>query len=407
MRLKDYIQSNKRGKEANRLEREALNDPFMQDALEGFDAITGDHVAIIEELEKKYTIETRRTPSLRRTRMLYWSIAASILLLIGFGSYFFLGRNKNDVPVIAKVLPIENESIVLVDSSELLPKPIEELQQEKLAIAKTIDRTTKKSASVPAPAPAPTPSPIALDTDKDVNDHLSENNLAVTEQGYLSEQQETPAMVESAANLKFRSNEERTFRGKVVDETGEPLVGVSIIEKGTNIGTVTDVDGTFALQLSKGDSSKLIANYIGYMPQEIKPLDTNQTVILSPDNHLLSEVVVVGYGIQKKSAITGAVSKIVEGKAARMKINENDSDQSTFGEKEFQTFCQQKADKNVCEGQNAIVKVSFFIDETGKPSQVKFKSFSCEEAKEEIENLLASSPTWTKTNRKVTMTIKW
>jgi len=398
MRLKDYIQSDKRGKEANRLEREALSDPFMQDALEGFDTVTGNHVAIIEELEKKYTnptiVETRHATSLpRRTRMLYWSIAASILLLIGFGSYFFLERNKNDIPVIAKVLPIEieNESIVPVDSSELLPKPIEELQQEKLATAKTTDRITKKSTPVPAPAP----SPPTLDTDKNIN------------KDYLSEQQETPVMVESAADLTSESIGKRTFRGKVVDETGEPLIGVSIVEKGTNIGTVTGVDGTFALQLSKEDSSKLVANYIGFMPQEIKPSDTNQTVILSPNSLALSEVVVVGYGTQKKSTITGAISTIVQGKAAGIKINENDSGQSTFGEKEFQIFCQQKADKDVCEGQNAVVKVSFFIDETGKPSQIEFKSFSCEEAKEEIENLLSSSPAWTKTNRKVTMTIKW
>ena len=80
---------------------------------------------------------------------------------------------------------------------------------------------------------------------------------------------------------------------------------------------------------------------------------------------------------------------------------------ASFGEKEFQAYSQQKADKNVCDGKGATVKVSFFIDKSGKPSKIKFKSYSCEDAKKEIENLLSISPVWTETGRKVTMTIQW
>ena len=78
-----------------------------------------------------------------------------------------------------------------------------------------------------------------------------------------------------------------------------------------------------------------------------------------------------------------------------------------FDEKEFQNYCRQNADKNVCEGRGAIVKLSFVIDKNGKPTKPEFEEYDCEEAKKEIENLLSSSPVWTKTNRKVSMTIEW
>ena len=389
---KDYIQGNRRGKEANRLERKALNDPFMQDALDGFDTVTGDHVKIIELLEQKYSTPVV-APQPNRRMFLYRSIAASILLLIGFGAYFFWERNKNDVLVIAKVQSIENDSIIPVDSPVSQLVQIEELQQKTVVV----DKVNKKVTPIPTPTySSPTPN-----IDENLSSSLSENDFVTTGQDYLPEQSETPAADESSAKIEVKEQERKVIRGKVVDETGELLIGVSIMEKGTSNGTVTDINGTFTLQLSKDDSSKLIASYLGYEAQEIKPLDTDQTVTLKPNNLALNEVVVVGYGAQKKSTLTGAIAKI------RTKQTEkSDSGQKAFGEKEFQAYCQQKADKNICDGQSATVKVSFFIDETGKPSEIEYKNFSCEEAKKEMENLLSSSPVWTKTNRRVTMTIK-
>jgi len=406
MRLKDYIQSNKRGKEANRLEREALSDPFMQDALEGFESVSGDHISIIEQLEKKYTkpaivVETLRATSLRRTRIFYRSIAASILLLIGFCGYFFLERNKNDIPVVAEVQPVENEIVIPVDSAEPISAPIIEKPQQKPLIA----QATKKTASIamPTPAPIPAPSAVVLDIDESISNHSIEDNLALVEDYYFSKQAESLIVEKSADKLMAEIPKEQIVRGRVVDETGEPLIGVSIVEKGTANGTTTDFDGNFVLQLSKDDSSKLIATYLGYKSQEIKSSNADQTVTLKPDHLALSEVVVVGYGTQRKSSVVGAVTEISKGKTAGVKVREND----TFGEKEFKAYIQEKADKNVCDGQGVTVKVSFFIEETGKPSQIEFKSFSCEDAKKEIENLLAASPVWTKASRKVTMTIKW
>jgi len=413
MWLKDYIQGNKRGKEANRLEREALNDPFMQDALDGFDAIAGDHVEIIEQLEKKYTnstiVKTLRATSLQRTRILYRAIAASVLLLIGLGTYLLWERNESDIPVVAEVQLTETESIIPVDSSsEVLPIPAPiEKPQQKPQQKPLIAQATKEIAPITT-APTPALSPIVSEVEESVSNYSFKDDLAVVEQDYYYLSKQSGAFMADKSSAKLLTEDpKRIIRGRVLDETGEPLIGASIVQKGTNTGTFTDYDGNFALQLSKDNSSKLIASYLGCISQEIKPSDTNQTVILREDDLALNEVVVVGFGEQRKSSVVGAVTSVKAGKAADVKIEKIDFDQNKFGEKEFKAFCQQNADKNVCNGQGATVKVSFFIDETGKPTQIEYKNFSCEEAKQEMERLLSSSPAWTKTNRKVTMTIKW
>ena len=385
MRLNDYIQSARRGKEANRLEREALNDPFMQDALDGFDSVAGNHVEIIEELEKKYTHFAEVLQPGKRM-FLYWSVAASILLLIGFSFYFFGERNSDNVPVIAKVQLHENESVIPTDSPVVQPEQREE-KKEMLVAANTAQKVNA----------APPNASAVITMDESRTDDLSETDFSTSSQDYFPVQQEVIMEKEYAAKLEVKAQKKKEVHGKVVDETGEPLIGVSIAEKGTSNETVTNIDGAFTLQLLKDDSSQLIASYIGYEPREINPSDMNQPLSLKPSNIALSEVVVVGYGTQKKQSLMEAVSS----------VSKSDAAQQTFGEKEFQTYCQQRADKNVCNGQGAIVKVSFHIDETGKPQKIEFKKYSCEEAKREMEELIASSPFWTKTNRKVTVKVKW
>lgn len=100
-------------------------------------------------------------------------------------------------------------------------------------------------------------------------------------------------------------------RGTVTDHTGMPLVGVNVVVKGTTIGTVTDIDGNFDLT-NVPLGSILQFSYIGYKNQEMKA-QAKVTVALSEDNELLDEVVVVGYGTQKKVNMTGAVSSVKVG----------------------------------------------------------------------------------------------
>ena len=97
--------------------------------------------------------------------------------------------------------------------------------------------------------------------------------------------------------------------GKVVDVQGEPVIGATVMEKGTTNGIITDVDGNFTLNVSP--NRKLQVSYVGYQTQEIT-IGSNRTlrITLKEDSELLDEVVVVGYGTMKKSDLTGAISSV-------------------------------------------------------------------------------------------------
>lgn len=103
--------------------------------------------------------------------------------------------------------------------------------------------------------------------------------------------------------------EKKTITGTVTDEHGEPIIGANVIEKGTSNGATTDLDGLFSLTIS--DAATLQISYIGYLTQEVPVrYQTHITVTLLEDYQKLDEVVVIGYGTQKKVNLTGAVSSV-------------------------------------------------------------------------------------------------
>lgn len=100
-----------------------------------------------------------------------------------------------------------------------------------------------------------------------------------------------------------------TIKGTVVDSYGESIIGANVLEKGTANGVITDIDGNFTLTVSPG--SVISISYIGYVTQEIK-VDNQKTlkIVLKEDSKALDEVVVVGFGSQKKANLTGSVSSV-------------------------------------------------------------------------------------------------
>lgn len=101
-----------------------------------------------------------------------------------------------------------------------------------------------------------------------------------------------------------------TVQGKVIDELGAPIPGVNIIVKGTALGTTTDAEGRYAIDVPSPEAI-LVFSFIGYTTQEILVgAQTSINVTLGPDIHTLSEVTIVGYGTQRKETVTGAVSSI-------------------------------------------------------------------------------------------------
>ncbi|MBQ3619644.1 MAG: TonB-dependent receptor [Bacteroidales bacterium] len=98
-----------------------------------------------------------------------------------------------------------------------------------------------------------------------------------------------------------------TASGTVTSSNGEPLIGVTVLEQGTTNGTITDLDGKFSLQVQSG--ATLEFSFMGYERQS-QPASSNMNIVLEEDTKALEEVVVVGYGTQRKEAVTGSVSSM-------------------------------------------------------------------------------------------------
>lgn len=105
------------------------------------------------------------------------------------------------------------------------------------------------------------------------------------------------------------SQQSQTVKGVVVDKsTGEPIIGANVVVKGTTNGVITDFDGNYTLDAPVG--SILVISYIGYQSIEVKAVAGVQQIRLDEDTQALEEVVVVGYGVQKKATVTGSVSTV-------------------------------------------------------------------------------------------------
>ena len=155
-----------------------------------------------------------------------------------------------------------------------------------------------------------------VDTDRTVSINASQLKDAVAQilkgQNVSYEIQGKNIVIKKGSQQQVTSSEKKKkVTGTVKDSNGEPIIGATVIEKGTANGTVTDFDGNYTLELS--DNGILAISYIGYKSQEFVASQIKQGVLavtLKEDTEVMDEVVVVGYGSQKKSNITSAVKSL-------------------------------------------------------------------------------------------------
>ena len=113
----------------------------------------------------------------------------------------------------------------------------------------------------------------------------------------------------------------RVISGTVKDQTGETIISASVVVKGTTIGTVTDFDGNYSLDVPD-DAKVLVFSYIGMKTQELNITGSTMNVVLSENSEVLEEVVVTGYGTTKKRDVVTSVASVG---AEQLKEGEEDS----------------------------------------------------------------------------------
>ena len=418
MKLLDYIRGLRKGKEAHRLEKESMQDPFLADAMDGYNQVEGNHEQRIEKLRMQVSAHSAKKKS---TYAITWSIAACLIIGFGISSYFlFLKKSMTDEVFIAE----ESVSIKLAEPAAP-PTPA-------IPATPTVPATPQKEIALATTKVKTDSTPISEITARqaDKKDMIAEIQTTSQPQGApvaavpMMEEvsEETAALQEVVATIDtFESESDKKMKlakvatilpqnnmikGRVTDGKGEPLIGASVTYKGTNIGTITNMNGEFSL-VKKDDKKRLTAEYIGYDPVEIQ-VDTSRTMLIAMNENkqALNEVVVVGYGAKKnkKSTTLGSVVKVEE--QAEKEI----TPQPVIGKRSYQKYLKEhlvRPTDEKCAQVKGKVVLTFLINKEGRPFYIKVKESLCESADKEAIRLIQEGPDWIYGNKLAEVTVKF
>ena len=418
MKLLDYIRGLRKGKEAHRLEKESMQDPFLADAMDGYNQVEGNHEQRIEKLRMQVSAHSAKKKS---TYAITWSIAACLIIGFGISSYFlFLKKSMTDEVFIAE----ESVSIKLAEPAAP-PTPA-------IPATPTVPATPQKEIALATTKVKTDSTPISEITARqaDKKDMIAEIQTTSQPQGApvaavpMMEEvsEETAALQEVVATIDtFESESDKKMKlakvatilpqnnmikGRVTDGKGEPLIGASVTYKGTNIGTITNMNGELSL-VKKDDKKRLTAEYIGYDPVEIQ-VDTSRTMLIAMNENkqALNEVVVVGYGAKKnkKSTTLGSDAKVKE------QTEKEITPQPVIGKRSYQKYLKEhlvRPTDEKCAQVKGKVVLTFLINKEGRPFYIKVKESLCESADKEAIRLIQEGPDWIYGNKLVEVTVKF
>ena len=406
MKLLDYIRGLRKGKEAHRLEKESMQDPFLADAMDGYNQVEGNHEQRIEKLRMQVSAHSAKK---KNTYAITWSIAACLIIGFGISSYFlFLKKSMTDEVFIAE----ESVSTKLAEPAAPLTPAI--------PATPTVPATPQKEIALATTKVKTDSTPVSEITARQANKKDMIAKIQATsqpQQGVLvatvpvmeEVSEETAALQEVVATMDtFESESDKKMKlakvatilpqnnmikGRVTDEKGEPLIGASVTYKGTNIGTITNMNGEFSL-VKKDDKKRLTAQFIGYDPVEIR-VDTSRTMLIAMNENkqALNEVVVVGYGAKKnkKSVTAGTVVKGNE------QANKDITPQPVIGKRKFQKYLKEnlvRPTDEKCAQVKGKVVLTFLVHKEGRPFSIKVKESLCESSDKEAIRLIQEGPDW-------------
>lgn len=442
MSLLDYIKGQRRGKDAHRLEREAMQDSFLSDAIDGFDTVDGRHAENIKEMRHRITQRVRRTNRWQT----YAGIAASLLLALSFGVYLlFVDRTDDylatsDAPV-KQETPAKSEKPILREEACEYEEACEsEASVENDAQTESEPPLARKKEKKTAPRKEElitlVSDEVIVDNAIDVNDVAMEiveealekkrdtlvyHRLNQGDNVYCK--QEKVAQIKSEQSVPYFVMEDAPAlvakKGVVVDEHDNPLAGVTVAVEGSVNGVITGVDGTFSIDVLPTDT--LIFSYLGMQQERLEVGNEHDLAVVMEENDAnLDEVVVVAFGKQKKESVIGSITtqpatkqKTKTGAQARNRgINSTEmgtvlgakpdkkrvTPEPFVGWKEYKKYLKQSLRRPTagdCAQVKGTVGVAFYVDELGKPYDLQVVQSLCPDADAEAKRLIQQGYRWT------------
>ncbi|WP_195663704.1 energy transducer TonB [Bacteroides congonensis] len=388
MKLLDYIRGLRKGKEAHRLEKESMKDPFLADAMDGYSQVEGNHEERIEKLRMQisaHTVKHTNSSKGKNSYAITWSIAACLVIGIGISTYFlFLKKSMTDNVFIAK------EDIPSAVFEPVTPKEeISSLAEAKMkqdstheVIVKQADKKNIVAKSKTTPKPQSVPI-AATPVIEEATGEETAGQAIMLEETIVADTNTSHSEVPEMKVAKVAAPNRNLIKGKVTDEKGEPIIGASVAYTGTNTGTITDLNGEFTLKKEEGNQ-ELTAQFIGYEPVEI-PVDTSRTMLIAmnEDKQTLDEVVVVGTKDKYQTP------------------------QPVTGKRKYKKYLEENLIRpnDKCKDVKGEVILAFFVDKEGNPQNITIVHGLCESADKEAVRLVKEGPKWTFGNLPTRVTV--
>ena len=381
-------------KEMHELERAALDDPFLADALEGYlnsDSVAADIAELRLRLHEKK--KDKKVFSIFILRQNGWWRVAALITIVAGGSYLFYFANYGHKNIHETNLAVtrSKDSVghtpdfstsakTLSDTSSLANIPPAQLAKKNdagLLIPKPGKRNTASVREMTKESAKPGSSMALKQTIK--ADSFS-NQIAMNSKNVLEEK-------------KYQ------LKGKVTDESGKPLAFATIKDNNRNRATVTDTTGIFVLH-SNDSAVNATVSAAGYNIKEVTLQPNAQpTIAVEKNPAALSEVMVAGYGVKKSKRTTASVSETLDAKVSGTEINH-----SLVNNENFDDYVKRNLvpiyDKNNLHLTGDVI-LSFKVNKKGRPKNIKIIKSSCTECEDEAITLLQNGPHWDNANNSI------
>ena len=382
MKYKSYIEGKRKGKEASRIEREALKDPLLSEAMEGYEKLGGYPEEDIKTMRQRITTRTQR----QRLHIRHIGIAACLFFLLGLGSYFFLKHVEQ---------PLSKD---LLSQSEIQEEIMPELSLESIEVPIPVQKEELKQSLSPSPPALRAErqkKELSGTTPQVLSDKVSEEFLQTLP---------TDAIALKTPTVEDFDSLTRKMKGMIVDENGKYLAGASVYVKNTpSRGIITNLKGEYDIEVNKGDT--LVFRYFGYEPQLAMVADKKVlNVIMSVDsNSIRDEVVVSALQTQRKITTLGAISSVDEKLLKIAPMNDSQTSQPLMGKSAYNDYLKENlislSDES-CEKEGEVL-LSFYIDSKGRPYDFTMIKSFCEQATQEAIRLIKEGPDWEIGDKKV------
>jgi len=388
-RISSYFRGLLSNRERHTLEKEMMQDVFEEEAFEGLNHITAD------ELDRDMTvlanrIDQRLNRDKKKSMVRFYRIAAGIIMVAGLGTVLYMFLKPPQAEMITQQVTREEAPETVIPSAPEVKEIESRAEDEQKGI---VLKQVKKDAQIPPTEKGIEEKPEMLKQDEYNEVQISEYQEDVKIAAPSQSVQSLPTEESS------KDKQPQYITGRVIGINRVPLAGVSILEKGTARGTISDMDGKFWLQV-RDSGTQLTLNYLGYKAVELSAGEiAGKEISLDENLVALNEVVVIGYGTQNKNRSDQQSAETARKAQASSTAPYIYSKPVPPGGTmwQFEKWVEERIDtekfRDLLPG-NYKIRVTLLIRTDGSPGNITVKNDVPEVVSDEYKRVVSQSPVW-------------